>query len=304
MPSPIAWKNGSLVSFEELSLPVWDLGVVAGASVTEMARTFGGQPFRLNQHIDRLLSSCESLEVRCRFSAADLFSAALQITETNSRLISQDTDLGIVMFVTAGANLTYLGPETDYEPTVVVHTFPLPFELWRIAATDGVQLVIPSRRQISSSALPVQAKTRNRFHWWLADREAAKIRAGARALLMNEDGFLTETSTSAFFAVQGDTILTPRTDVLDSMSRRIVREAAEHLGFQFREVDMTPELLSDCSECFLTSTPSGLFSVATIDDRTWPVYREGSAANQVLEYWKSLTTINPRDQILQASEVS
>jgi hypothetical protein len=40
MNAPIAWINGALCPFTQAAVPVWDLGVVAGASVTEMARTF------------------------------------------------------------------------------------------------------------------------------------------------------------------------------------------------------------------------------------------------------------------------
>lgn len=300
MPTPIAWKNGQFVEFSQLSLPVWDLGIVAGASITEMARTFQGEPFRLDRHIERLSQSCEKLGMDCPYSASQLFEFASQIAGDNYRLVPENHDLGIVIFVTAGSNPTYLGSDANQGPTVVIHTFPLPFHLWDQAARDGIRLSIPERPQIPARCLPVGSKTRNRFHWWLADREVAETTPGFRALLINENGFLTETSSAAFFGVQGSRILTPSEDVLDSMSRRVVMEAAAELGFQFQPTNIAPSMLTDFSECFVTSTPSGLFSVARIDDVHWPTYGSESVASQVLGHWKKLTAINPREQILRA----
>ncbi len=37
--------------------PIWDRGVVQGATVTEMIRTFRGVPFRLCDHLSRLRNS-------------------------------------------------------------------------------------------------------------------------------------------------------------------------------------------------------------------------------------------------------
>ena len=35
MQGTLAWINGTLKPFSEAALPVWDLGIVAGAAVTE-----------------------------------------------------------------------------------------------------------------------------------------------------------------------------------------------------------------------------------------------------------------------------
>ena len=55
--SPIAFLNGELIPSAEAKLPVCDTGIVLGATVTEMIRTFGQQPYRLEDHVDWLCSS-------------------------------------------------------------------------------------------------------------------------------------------------------------------------------------------------------------------------------------------------------
>ena len=181
MSEPIAWKNGQQTTFAKLNLPVWDLGVVAGASITEMARTYRHQPFRLADHIGRLTISCEKLGFVLPYSNVELLTAAREVVAANCQQIAETDDLGVVMFVTAGGNPTYLGAGDVPGPNVVIHTFRLPLELWAASARDGVRLTIPSIRQIPESSLPVQWKVRNRLHWWLADRQAGESESGSRA---------------------------------------------------------------------------------------------------------------------------
>jgi branched-subunit amino acid aminotransferase/4-amino-4-deoxychorismate lyase len=129
MDEPLAWINGQEVPFSQLALPAWDLGVVAGASITEMARTFRHQPFQLARHLQRLEASCAQLGFETSFRVRDLAMVAERLVLKNIALIDDNDDLGIVAFVTAGANRTYLGGENLPAGTTAVHTFRLPLEL-------------------------------------------------------------------------------------------------------------------------------------------------------------------------------
>ncbi len=298
MDEPLAWINGRETPFSQLALPVWDLGVVAGASVTEMARTFRHQSFRLLQHLQRLETSCAELGFKTPLSVPDLAAAAERLVQKNSELIDAHDDLGIVAFVTAGANRTYLGTDDLPGGTTVVHTFRLPLELWRSAAEDGVRLTIPKRRQISESSQPVSHKTRNRLHWWLADGEADAVESGSRALLLDSSGLITETSAACFFAVINGTIVTPRSQVLNSMSRRIVEEAAADCGLSFEHRDVSADEISAMEEAFLSSTPSGILRVRSIDRRPIGTEDTRSVIPDLLAYWEKVAGLNPLKQIL------
>lgn len=294
-----AWLNGKYCAFSKMQLPVWDLGVVAGASLTEMARTFAHKPFRLAKHLQRLLSSCDELGFAPPWSPAELLTAAQDVIEKNVSLIRPGDDLGIVMFSTAGANRTYLGDAAIPGPTVGIHTFPLPFALWQPSIRNGVRLQIPSMRQIESDQLPVHLKTRNRLHWWLADKEADAIESGSRALLLDGRGFVTETSTACFFGVLNDQVVTPRAHVLNSMSRRIVAEAVRAAGISFREADISVDDVQQMQDCFLTSTPVGVLPVQSIGDQRFTTHIDSPRLMTIRRYWQSQTGVDPAMQILQ-----
>ena len=57
-----------------------------------------------------------------------------ELVANNAKLIDKDDELGLIHFVTAGEYPTYAGAPVRAAhrttPTVCVHTFPMPFELW------------------------------------------------------------------------------------------------------------------------------------------------------------------------------
>lgn len=298
MTEQVAWLDGRQISLDQMRLPVWDLGVVAGAAVSEMARTYRHQPFRFEDHVGRLMESCRELGFEPDWTGDQLEHAATRLVEQNVKFLPDTEDLGVVWFVTAGANPTYLGQSKVPGPTTGIHTFRLPFDLWKTAASTGTRLQIPLRTAMPAATMPVHRKIRNRLHWWLADREAAEIETGARALLLTSEGHITETSTSAFYAVIDGVIVTPREGVLNSMSRRMVMEAAESCGIPFETADLTTDDLPRMEQAFLSSTPSGLLPVQSINGQSMG---DAGMLTPLLDWWRSTTGINPRIQILNVS---
>ena len=63
----IAYLNAEFVPHSQAALPVDDLGL-HGVAVTEMTRTFGGNCFRLADHLDRLQRSLDYVGFACPVS--------------------------------------------------------------------------------------------------------------------------------------------------------------------------------------------------------------------------------------------
>lgn len=295
----VAWTNGEQIPYSEAAVPVWDLGVVAGATISDMARTYGHQAFRFDRHLARLTASCRDLGFELPYAQSVLAEAATEIVEANTQWISPQSDLGVVWFVTAGANPTYAPGTSEMKPTVCVHTFEIPFQQWKDSVRSGVRLTIPDQRQLPDASFPVTHKTRNRLHWWLADRAAAEIRPGTRALLLNKAGNITETSSACFYAVVDGAVLTARSGVLRSTTCDLVQELCDRLGIRFRRTDLPSASIEDFQEAFLSSTPSGLLPAAAIDDHVLPDSAD-SVVRKLQAEWTRITGIDTFEQILQA----
>ncbi len=297
MTTPIAYLNGRFVPIDEAQLHVFDLGIVGGTSVTEMVRTFRHIPFRLDDHLDRLAVSLQRVGIDPGLAWSEFREISEQVVSTNARLIPDHHDLGLILFVTAGLNPTYVGRGGAGRPTVCVHTFPLPFELWAETYDSGLHLVTVSTRSIPDNVIDPRIKHRSRLHWHLAGREARQIDPHAMAILSDDAGNLTETATGNLCVVEGNRIITPPTHVLEGVSRNYITELATELGYEFIYKPVTPDDLSRAPEAFLTSTPHCLLPVTHFNRMPIGSGRPGPAFQRFIAAWGDNVGVNIVEQM-------
>lgn len=302
MTAPIAWINGEFVPYSQAAVPVWDMGVVAGASLTEMARTFAHKPFRLSQHLDRLLDAIQKIGFPNPCNKPQLLDSIDGVLRHNLTLIPADSDLGIVIFSTAGPNPTYLGADVarGMQATTAVHTFSLPFETWRPQMRDGVRLRVSNVRQIPDECFNVTLKVRNRLHWWLADQEAARQEPGSKALLLDHAGFITETSTAALHLVCNGRIVTPDCSVLNSLSSQLVEEFATTLDIPFERRPVPLGEIRYASEAFLSSSAATVLPVSHVGGEQVGPEFPGPVFGRITAAWSQLVGVDIVQQVLGA----
>ncbi len=300
MTTPTAYLNGQFLPIEQTHLHVFDLGVVGGVSVTEMTRTFRHVPFLLDRHLDRLAHSLNAAGIDVAQSREELKSICEQVIGENAKLIPPEHDLGLTVFATAGQNLTYLG-RREYaqvnQPTLCVHTFPLPFELWADSYDTGLHLVTVKTRSIPDNVIDPRIKHRSRLHWHLAAREARMIDPHAMAILADDQDELTETATGNLCVVDGTTIISPAGHVLAGISREYLAELAATLGFSFIHAPVTAEDLSHADEAFLTSTPPCALPITRFNQKPIGSGQPGPVYRQLMDAWSKSVGLDIIDQM-------
>lgn len=293
---PEAFLNGRFVPQSAAVLPVYDAGFVQGTTVAEQLRTFGGKLFRLEAHLGRLEHSLAIVGVDSGYSLAQLAEAATELVRRNHRLLEPGDDLGLAMFVTPGP-YPAMSPPGRHGPLVCMHTFPLPFYLWAdkyqgesLATTDVVQ--VPSR------CWPPELKCRSRMHYYLADRAARQMDPGARAVMMDEDGFVTESTTANIVVYRtGDgLVIPPRHKILPGISLAVLLELASAAGIGCREQDMRPADIAAADEVFVCSTSPCVLPVVRFNRQ--PVGRgiPGPTFDQLMNQWEQLVGVDIRRQ--------
>jgi branched-subunit amino acid aminotransferase/4-amino-4-deoxychorismate lyase len=221
-------------------------------------------------------------------TTTELSSVCERVVSENVKLIPVDHELGIIAFVTAGLNPTYVGRSgnlSHHPSTVCVHTFALPFENWAETYDTGVHLVTVPTRNVPDDVIDSHIKHRSRLHWHLASREAKLIDLAAMAILQDEDGNLTETATGNLCIVDGATIITPGVHVLEGVSRDYVAELAASIGIGFVHAPVTPDDLARADEAFLTSTPTCLLPVTQFNLATVGTGRPGPVFQKLMDAW-------------------
>ncbi len=286
MNQPIAYHNGQIVPFSSVSISPLDAGFVLGTTVAEQLRTFGGQLFRLEDHLVRLTASLEIIDVSIAESTDRLAAIGHELVAYNHALLEPGDDLGLGILVTPGGQPGY-GQSDDMGPTVILHTYPLPFRLWHEKYEQGQALAIPPTRQVPGVCWPSALKCRSRMHYYLADREAQSMYPGARALLLDTDGHVTEASTANVLVFRADEgLLSPPHDkVLPGISLTETVELTLQMGQSLTERDLTPEDVLSADEVLLTSTPLCLLPVARLDGRNIGSGRPGEIFRRLIRSW-------------------
>jgi branched-chain amino acid aminotransferase len=301
MLEPQVYLHGRFIPQSQAHLTLHDAGFVMGATVTDLARTFAHRLFRWPDHVARFRQSCRMAEVSQPLADEELIRLGEDLVARNAALIGPEDDLALVVFATPGPVGYYLGEPGgpgDGPPTLGMHTFPLPFGCYVHLFTEGARLIIPTVRHVPSECVPPAIKQRSRLHWWLADRQARRIGPGSSALLLDAEGFVTETAAANFLLVQGGTVLSPpRGGVLGGISLRATLELCGELGIPFAENPLRPEECRAANEALLTSTPYGVAGVRSIDgvELPWP----GPILKQLLEGWAKRVNLDVVRQILR-----
>lgn len=302
MPEPLVSLNGQLIPASQASLKIYDAGVVLGATVTEMTRTFRHQPFRLEEHVARLFRSLKYVRLDIGLTQDQLVTASRELLANNTQLIASDDELGLIHFVTAGEYGSYVavpGTPVRTGPTVCIHTFPLPFALWAERVKSGAHVVTPSIRHVPPQCYDPKMKYRSRMHYYLADQEARLADPQALALLLDLDGNVTETSGANFLIVENGTIVSPTLrNTLPGISRATVIELAEKLGILFVERDIQVFSVMNADEAFLASTPYCLCPVTKINGVTIGDGQPGAIYRRLMSAWNELLGFDIAGQFL------
>jgi len=301
MSEPLVYLRGEIVPASRALLPVYDAGIVLGATVTEMTRTFGHRMFRLNDHLDRLGRALKYVRFELPDSRAEIEARTAEIVAHNLTLIGPEDDLGIIHFVTAGEYKTYAGmagKQADLRPTVCIHTFPMPFEIWAGKFEVGQHLITPSIRHVPPQCYDPKMKYRSRMHYYLADKEAQVTDPNGAALLLDLDGNVTETGGANFLIVEKGTIVSPTTrNILPGISRQTVAELAQELGIPFVERDFQAFNVINADEAFTTSTPYCLLPVTKINGLPIGSGKPGPIFEKILNAWSARVGVDIRRQM-------
>ncbi|HBH52261.1 MAG TPA: branched-chain amino acid aminotransferase [Planctomycetaceae bacterium] len=290
MAEPLAYLNGCLAPFSQTRLPLSDLGIVMGASVTEMARTFGHACYRLGDHVDRLYRSLRHVGFAVELTPQAFWDQVESLVRANAPLVPPHHDLGVSMFVTAGSALIYSGAKgkaTARRPTVCIHTFPLPFELWAEKYAGGQHVVTPSIRHIPPECLDPKIKARSRMHWYLADEQARLVDPKAISLLLDRNDNITETSTANFFIVTsgGRVITPPPHNTLQGISQLAVMELCARLQIPCEQRDFQTYDVVNADEAFTSSTPYCILPVTRINGKPIGTGQPGPVFARILSAW-------------------
>jgi branched-chain amino acid aminotransferase len=277
-----------------MAVSVTDAGFMQGVTVAEQLRTFGGKLFRLDMHLARLRRSLDVVGVDPGLTDAEFTQIAGEIAAHNHKLLDPADDLGLTIFVTPGVYPLYAAGSLKPGPTIGIHTVPLPFGAWAAKYQTGESLVVTGVMQVPLACWPPELKCRSRMHYYLADKRAREIEPGARALLLNERGFVTEASTANILANRRSEglISPPKEHILPGVTVAVIEELAGQLSIPFLHRDLTVDDIAAADEALLCSTSPCIWSVTRLNGQLIGDGRPGPIACRLQAAWNQMVGLD------------
>jgi 4-amino-4-deoxychorismate lyase len=251
------------------SVAVTDLAVLRGEGVFETMRVYGGRPFRLTEHLDRLARSAAAVDVE--LGGFDLVKLAEEAAEGAD---GQDAVLRVVCTkgpdASGGGGLlrdASVGAKPQGAAYGLCTTVPDELEAERSAGLRLVLLTLavdPLVRAASPWLLPAVKSTAYAVN--MAAQRWARSAGADEAVFTGLGGELLETPTANVWWRAGEVLHTPSlaTGILPGVTRLVVTELAPGLGYRVVEGVYGFEDLRTADEVFLTSSVREVMPVVAV----------------------------------------
>ncbi len=280
------WWNGNLIDEAEAKLSIYSDLAMTGSMAFEMQRTFNRNTFKLEEHLKRLLNSIKILEILIPYSFDEIYQAHEDLIHYHCREFPDEEEWRSLINIERGILPIYQNLIGGGESNVIIACFPLRYVLqgksW--VYTKGVDLIVPSQRAIPEHLLDAKIKSRSRQHYKMADLEVAKQNKEAYPLLLDPDGFITESTGANIFLIKNEKLYTPEgRNCLRGISRQYIIDMCYRKGLECFEKNLTFYDAITADEAFLTCTPYCMIPVKSINNHS--IKCVGSMTRYFMDTW-------------------
>lgn len=274
----IAMIQDKIVPAEELEPVYFDRGIFFGDGVYEVMRSYNGRIFALEEHLKRFAGSLSAIEI-----------TGIDIEMIRSRILKAFEAAGI-----ANAKI-YFHITRGSQPRD---------RIWKAALQPNFFLTISElsdNTEVKTKGIAVS--THPDWRWKRCDIKSLNLLANilaandaeskgcSEAILVDENGLITEGAGSAFFAVRGKTLQTaPLTaNILPSITRDFTITAGRNIGLEIVEKSLTLEQAADSDELLIASTTQDTVGVVKFDDKVIGDGKPGKYTKLITQEFISFT---------------
>ena len=272
--------DGKLYPREEARVSVFDSVVQGGDAVWEGLRIYDGKVFMLEEHIDRLISSAKAMAFS-EIPSRDLIKEEVFKTLNANKMYDESH---IRLTLTRGKKVTSgMSPHfNQYGPTLIV------LAEWKkpVYNTEGIKLITSSIRRNPPQCIDSKIHHNNLINNILAKIEA-NLAGVDDAVMLDVDGFVSETNATNIFFVNNGAIKTPFADsCLPGITRKNVINIAKanQIEIEEKRISIAEMYISD--EVFVTGTMGEISPVLNIDGRIIDSGKKGEVTDRILALYR------------------
>ncbi len=265
-----AFLNGQKVSLKDAKVGIMTHALHYGTAVFEGIRGNWNESkekmiiFRLKEHYDRLLRGSNILKMNLGYTSQEMCDITVDLVKSNG--YKEDVYIRPLAYKSQEliANLKLHELEDDLSIIVI------PFGAY-IDNTKPIKCQTSSWRRPEDTMMPTGVKLAGLYTTNILAKTEAVSAGYDEAILLNNDGTVSEGSGENLFMVQNDEIITPsETDncLLGITRNTIIQIAKNELNIDIKERRIHRSELYLSDEIFLTGTAAHVTSVGSLDNRT------------------------------------
>ncbi len=259
------WKNGDLVSWDECNVHSLTHTLHYGVGVFEGVRAYntdnGPAIFRVKEHTERLFEAAKIVNIDIPYSTAEIIEAQKTV------LIKNNFDEAYIR------PIIYLGNESlglraeDLSVNVIIAAWEWPSYMDPESKQKGISVVKSPYKQYKNPNWSNYKITGTYVNSIVALQDAV-AKGADEALILDNDGYISEGSGENIFFLKDGLIMTPTTkNCLNGITRQSVIEIAKGLGHKVEEGDWSYEHIIECDEAFFTGTAVEVTPITKIDGK-------------------------------------
>jgi branched-chain amino acid aminotransferase group I len=269
--------NGRLLPRGEARVSVFDSVVQGGDAVWEGLRVYKGRIAALDEHLGRLQHSAKALAFASVPGPDEIRRAVFATLEANG--MTDETHIRLTL--TRGEKITSgMNPRLNRSGCTLIVLAE-----WKppVYSDDGIRVITASTRRNTPQCLDSKIHHNNLLNNILAAIEA-NVAGVDSAVMLDVNGFLSETNDTNLFVVRNGRLLTPFADAcLPGITRQMILDIAAGEKIPAAEKNLSLTELYTADECFTTGTMGELTPVLEADGRTIGDGRRGVLTRRLQE---------------------
>lgn len=259
----VVYLNGQFMPASEAKISPMDRGFLFGDGIYEVIPSYGGRCVGFAAHINRLQQGLAALDINCVLTEQDWKPLVQQLIKQNGT-----GNLGIYLHVSRGTDTkrAHAYPK-GIQPTIFAYCFDIAAEPQADMNTAPRYKVLTApdlrwqRCHIKSTAL-----LGNVMH----HQQAAALGLN-ECILFDEQGFLTEGSSTNVFIVKNAVVITPPLShkILPGITRQLLLSILrQHSSLKVEERPVSKNEVLVADEVWLTSSSKEVAAVIEVDGQT------------------------------------
>lgn len=274
----IVYLNGQFVPQEKATVSIMDRGFLFGDGVYEVVPAFDGTFFGFNDHMARFDKSLAGIHMTNPLSHQEWKKVLKQLLIENNKT---EGNYSCYCQITRGADTTrsHTFPE-HLKPTVVAFiTQPKSIPLSTLEKGFKAITLDDTRRQ--DCHVKAIALLPNILQMQLAHSK------GAIEAILIRNGEVSECTSSNLFIAKDNALMTPplSNHILSGVTRRIIISLAKSHDIPVIETKITPEMLRNADEVWVTGSTKEICPIVEIDDQPVSNGKTGPLWKRMAEYY-------------------